>query len=198
MFVVHTVRVVGSPGSLTTAVVRIAGINNQNLFALNPAQLEERILTIPDLKRASVRLDLPNALTIDVQAYQPVAVWVSGGKSYLISDDGTVIKPGDDAKLLHVNDTAPKAYQHGDRLDPATVRAAFTLRDLLAAQQITASDFTFLDAHSLRVRSPAGWQAIFDITGNVAQQVRILGALLARGIHFQLVDLRYGNEPYYR
>ena len=30
------------------------------------------------------------------------------------------------------------------------------------------------------------------------QQTRILGARLARGVHFTLLDLRYGNEPYYR
>jgi len=72
------------------------------------------------------------------------------------------------------------------------------LRDLLSGQQISGGDYTFLDTHSLSVRSTTGWQAIFDITGNVAQQTRILGALLARGVHFQLVDLRYGNDPYYR
>lgn len=198
LFVVHTVRVEGTPGALTAAVVRAAGINNQNLFALNPQQLEGRILTIPDLQSAKVSLDLPNALTIAVRTYQPVAVWISGGKPYLVTDDGTVIKPGDDPHLLHVTDAVAQTYKHGDHIAAATVRAAFTLRDLLASQQITGSDYTFLDSRSLSVRSPAGWQAIFDITGNVSQQVRILGALLARGIHFTLVDLRYGDEPYYR
>lgn len=198
LFVVHTIRVEGSPAALTTAVVRSAGINNQNLFALNPQRLEANILTIPDLQSARVALNLPNALTITVQAYQPVAVWVSGGKPYLVTDDGTVIKPGDDPQLLHVTDNAGQTYQHGDHIPPATVRAAFALRDLLAAQQISGGDYTFLDSRSLSVRSTAGWQAIFDVTGNVAQQTRILGALLARGIHFTLVDLRYGNDPYYR
>ena len=198
LFVVHAVRVQGSPAALTTEVVRAAGINNQNLFALNPQQLEARILTIPDLQSAGVALNLPNALTISVQAYQPVAVWLSGGKSYLVTEDGTVIKPGDDAKLLHVTDRSGQAYKHADHIAPATVRAAFTLRDLLAGQQISGGDYTVLDIHSLSVRSTTGWQAIFDITGNVAQQTRILSALLARGVHFQMVDLRYGSDPYYR
>jgi hypothetical protein len=198
LFVVHTVRVQGAPAALTTAVVRAAGINNQSLFALNPQQLATRILTIPDLQSARVSLNLPDAMTINVLAYQPVAVWVSAGKSYLVTEDGTVVKPGDDAKLLHVTDNSGHAYAHGDHIAPATVRAAFTLRDLLAGQQISGGDYTFLDAHSLSVRSTAGWQAIFDITGNVAQQTRILSALLARGVHFELVDLRYGNDPYYR
>ena len=198
LFVVHTVRVEGSPAALTTDVVRAAGINNQNLFALNPRYLAARILTIPDLQSAHVALNLPNALTISVRAYQPVAVWLSAGKSYLVTEDGTVIKPGDDPHLLHVADSAGQTYQHGDHIAPATVRAAFTLRDLLAGQQISGSAYTFLDTHSLSVRATAGWQAVFDITGNVAQQTRILGALLARGVHFTLVDLRYGNDPYYR
>jgi hypothetical protein len=198
LFVVHAVRVQGSPAPLTTDVVRAAGINNQSLFALNPEQLAARILTIPDLQSARVSLNLPNALTISVLAYQPVAVWISAGKSYLVTEDGTVIKPGDDPQLLHVTDNAGQVYKHGDHIAPATVRAAFTLRDLLAGQQISGSDYTFLDARSLSVRSKGGWRAIFDITGNVAQQTRILSALLARGIHFQLVDLRYGDDPYYR
>jgi hypothetical protein len=198
LFVVHTIRIQGSPSGLTTAVVRAAGINNQNLFALNPQVLAARVLTIPDLKSARVGLDLPSALTITVQAYQPVAVWLSAGKRYLVTEDGTIIKPGDDPQLLHVADSTGQAYQHGDHITPATVRAAFTLRDLLAGQQITGGDYTFLDDRSLSVRSPAGWQAIFDVTGNVAQQTRILSALLARGVHFQMVDLRYGDAPYYR
>ena len=198
LFVVHTIKIQGSPSGLTTAVVRAAGINNQNLFALNPQVLAARVLAIPDLKSATVGLNLPDALTITVQAYQPVAVWLSAGKRYLVTEDGTIIKPGDDPKLLHVTDSAGTAYQHGDHIASATVRAAFTLRDLLAGQQITGGDYTFLDDHSLSVRSPAGWQAVFDVTGNVAQQTRILSALLARGVHFQMVDLRYGDAPYYR
>ena len=156
LFVVHTVRVQGAPAALTTAVVRAAGINNQSLFALNPQQLAARILTIPDLQSARVSLNLPNAMTINVLAYQPVAVWVSAGKSYLVTEDGTVIKPGDDANLLHVTDNSGHAYAHGDHIAPATVRAAFTLRDLLAGQQISGGDYTFLVVHSLSIRSMAG------------------------------------------
>lgn len=197
-FVVHQIRVVGAPDALTADIVRASGISNQNLFALNPQQLQARIAAIPDLKRVSVQLHLPDALTIQVTPYQPVAVWVSGSASYLVTEDGTVIKPGDDPQLLHVRDASGQAYRHGDHLPTASVRAAFTLRDLLAGQHLEAQDFSFLDAHSLSVRASAGWQAVFDVTGDVARQVQVLSALLARGAAFQYVDLRYGNEPYYR
>ena len=198
LFVVHQVRVLGAPGNLTGEIVQVSGINNQNLFAVNPEQFAARIATIPDLQHVQVRLHLPDVIAIEVQPYQPVAVWVSGSTSYLVTDDGIIIKPADDPALLHVRDTSNAAFRHGDHLPPAAVHAAFTLRDLLTAQHLEAAELSFLDAHAMSVRSTVGWRAVFDVTGDVARQVQVLTALLARGTPFQYVDLRYGDEPYYR
>jgi len=198
LFVVHNVRVVGAPGALTRDIVQRAGIADQDLFAINPAQVQRRIAVIPDLSDVKVRLRLPNTVTIQVSAYESAAVWVAGGQNYLITTSGMVIKPGDAPNLFHITDGVAASLRHGDSVRVDNLRAAFALRGLLAEQRLDAQQFAFVDPRSLRITSPAGWQATFDATGDLALQTRVLAALLAHGITFQSADLRYGANPYYR
>lgn len=198
LFVVHNVRVVGAPSALTRDIVQRAGIADRNLFAINPAQVRRRIAAIPDLSDVKVRLRLPNTVTIQVSAYEPAAVWVAGGQNYLITKSGMVIKPGDSPNLFHITDGVAASLRHGDSIRVDNLRAAFALRDLLAGQRLDAQQFAYVDPRSLRITSPAGWQATFDATGDLALQTRVLAAFLARGVAFQTVDLRYGANPYYR
>ena len=197
-FVVKSVRVLGASGPLAEQIAQQAGIAGVNLFALNPAQVQARLAGIPDLQDVAVRLHLPNSLTIQVTTYQPAAVWISGGAPYLITADGFVIKPGSVDGLVRLSSASGPPLHHGDRIDPNAVRAALALGDLLTQQRLEASQYTYVDDRSLQVTSPAGWQATFDVSGDLAGQVRVLAALLAQGVPFHSVDLRYGDTPYYR
>ncbi|MCL4543258.1 MAG: hypothetical protein M1118_01455, partial [Chloroflexi bacterium] len=197
-FFVQRVKVLGANGQIAQELVRASGIGNQSLFVINPTLFVEKMYAVPDLASATLQLQLPSTLTVHVRLYQPVAVWESGGKGYLVTEHGYVIKPGDDPKLLHIATAKPTAYKHGDIIDPALVRSAYLLRDLLNAQRIGVQQLTFLDNRSLEVRSPSGWVAIFGVTGDLQRQVAVLATFLATNPKFTLIDLRYGNVPYYR
>lgn len=197
-FYIQRVTVQGAESKLAGQLVRVAGIGNQSIFAANPAILVTRMLTVPEVKSVRVQLELPHTAVVNVVLYQPVAVWVSGGKEYLVTQHGLVIREGDDPKLLHIYDATMHQYRHGEHIAATSVRTAYELRALLESQHIAIASLTFLSSRSLEMRSPAGWLAVFDVTGDMERQVEELATFLAMHQKFTLIDLRYGNVPYYR
>ena len=76
------------------------------------------------------------------------------------------------------------------------------LASILPPVGIKAQAVEWSEAFGLEVLTEEGWRARFDSAGNLEQQVDSLRAIrdyLAKtGTSFEVIDVRFGDRPYYR
>lgn len=111
------------------AIREASGLLNEdaNLFELDVHTIEASIETLPWVKNAKVRIDLPNQVDIAIEEHQPLGI-VNAGQLYVVDKDGLEIKPwtsDDDLMDPIVSLDVPLATH------PKTVIRAFELGDLL-------------------------------------------------------------------
>jgi cell division protein FtsQ len=79
---------------------RAGVVLGSNVFALDTAQAEKKLLENPWISEARVTRDLPRALRIEIKEREPAALAVFGDRLYLVTADGEPFKqlaPGDPA-----------------------------------------------------------------------------------------------------
>ena len=69
-------------------IYRAAAVHAVNAFWLKPDEIEARIEAIPAILDATVVLDWPPALYVDVVERAPVLAWLQGGETVWIDQDG--------------------------------------------------------------------------------------------------------------
>jgi hypothetical protein len=156
---------------------------------------------------------------ISIVERQPAAFWISGEKSYLVDSEGVILKGVDpdtqqaracagqpcDPRLAPLPTVAQLDGQPlapGDRVDASALATSARLVSLLASVGVQPLAFEWSRDAGLEVPTRDGWRARFDDTGNIDQQVASLRSIrdeLARTRSAaQLIDVRFGDRPYFR
>ncbi|MFV0415536.1 MAG: cell division protein FtsQ/DivIB [Chthoniobacterales bacterium] len=109
-----------------------------NILKLNLEEIQHAIEKIPDVKRASIRRELPDGLKISVQLRQPLA-WVAEDDTHdaprvpekLIAEDSTIYKPtrvlSSYYQLPAIYGVRPDAFAEGDILHTDEIKRALDL-----------------------------------------------------------------------
>ena len=93
-FAISRVEVNGVNWLTEAEVQDAAGIEvGQNLFALDPEAIAERLERLPWVKHARVIRSLPNRVVLMIEERQPFALAVGGGRLYWIDEEGNVLGP---------------------------------------------------------------------------------------------------------
>jgi len=198
LFDVRQVVVTGDTMHLNGQITALTGAQGQNIFTLRGASIAQRIAVLPDIKRVEVRPMLPDRLDVRVEEYTAKVVWHSGGRNYLVTDQGYVIKEGTQAGLLQLNDDRPLALAHGDHVDARVIQGVSRLQTLLVARGVPATRYVTMPDDTIAVEGPSGWRALFGLRGDMARGSDVLAQVLQRGLTFQTLDLRPGASPFYR
>ncbi|HEY4844467.1 MAG TPA: FtsQ-type POTRA domain-containing protein [Candidatus Dormibacteraeota bacterium] len=137
---------------------------DRNIFFLSQAELEQRLQALPWVRSASVKLALPNRVSIKVTEWTPSAVLQVGETTYYLNDLGEVLDPAVEAGSLPVinrPDFGPVrsgGHAVGSDLLPMLVqlRAGFA-----TAFKISVMSFQLDRREMLSAQTDRGWAIIF-------------------------------------
>jgi cell division septal protein FtsQ len=179
------------------AEAAIATARGENLFRLSTGPLRTALERLPTVETATIKVQLPGTLVVNLRERVPVLVWKVGARRYLADTAGNLFgrldeKPPAQAADLPVIDdrrAASAGLSIGLRLDPQDIDAATRLASLVPADvgsAATALQIRVTDEYGFVIRAdPQGWLAIFGFytpslrtTDLIPGQVRLLRSLL--------------------
>jgi cell division protein FtsQ len=129
-----------------------------NIFSLNLEAAQKALALIPEVKSASVQRNLPNTVTISIEARRPVA-WVAPGDtgadpstmetSCLVDEDGVMIKPqgfeASHTRLPVVYGVPTEQWRIGDKIEMPELESALDLFGLAAERSNPQVDLRAAD-----------------------------------------------------
>jgi hypothetical protein len=218
-FQVRSIRIQGNVLLSRAEVENAAAVSGANVFWVDHAQVAARLRALPLVQRAEVSATLPDTVEVSIVERQPAAFWVSGDRSYLVDAEGVILKAVDadtqqaracagqpcDPRLAPLPTVAQLDGQPltpGDRVDASALATSARLASLLPGVGVQPLAFEWSHDFGLEVPTRDGWRARFDDAGNVDQQVaslRLIRDEMARtSATAELIDVRFGDRPYFR
>jgi len=218
-FQVRSIHVQGNVLLSQADVERTASVMGTNVFWVDRTVLADRVSRLPLVARVDVNPSLPDTLDVAIVERQPAAFWQSGETTYLVDREGVILKAVDaeaqqtracagqpcDPRLASLPvvaqpDGGPLAA--GDRVDASAITLSARLAAILPAVGIQPLGFQWTRDTGLEVPTRDGWRARFEIDGDLERQVRNLAIvrdhLASTKTNAQLIDVRFGDRPYYR
>jgi cell division protein FtsQ len=219
-FEVRTVRVQGNLLLSRSEVQDAAAVVGANIFWVNSADVASRLSALPLVERVQVvEAKLPDTLEIRIVERQPAGFWTSGDQTYLVDKEGVILKAVDAetaqiracagqpcdpqvAPLPSVSETDAEPLTPGDHVDASALTTSNRLAQLLPSVGVQPVGFLWSRDAGVEVPTADGWRARFDQTGNLDQQVAQLRSirdqLTRTNTTAGLIDVRFGNRPYFR
>jgi cell division septal protein FtsQ len=208
-FQVHHVHIQGTRLLDKAEIEAAIDIKGASIFAIRTDELVRSLdQHFAGLARVSASCQLPNQVTITVREEQAVVAWESGGQTWWVDADGTVLgkarttdaSPGSQdpqlADLLVIRDVTGIAPQPQELLVEVPWRLALELRQVLPA--ITRFDYTRETGLVLYV-TDGRWPVYLGHEGVAATKIAILESLVARldreGLSVEHIDLRDEKAP---
>lgn len=204
MFTISEVNVQGTHRLAPAELVEHGGLAGQNLLALSVESTEGALLKDPWVQAVTIQRYLPNRVSIIIQEREPVAIWQTGNRRFLVGKDGAVLEetfvPSDLPVIQAMEGNAPSP---GDTLDSSTIALTLTLLDLLPKELgDPAKRFEYLSYGGLVVETQSGKRARFGDSSDFEWKLAVWKALLKQGQEQKLqvnhVDLRFGDRPFFR
>jgi hypothetical protein len=218
-FQVQTVHVRGNVLLSHAEIETTAAVVGANVFWVNRAEVADRLRALPLVQRVEVGATLPDTVDIQIVERQPAGFWTSGDQTYLVDREGVILKSVDAetaqiracagqpcdaqvAPLPSVAQAQAEPLEPGQHVDPNALRTSAQLASLLPTIGVQPRGFEWGRNTGLEVRTVEGWNVRFDQQGDLAGQVATLQALrteLARTrTTAGLIDLRFGDRPYFQ
>lgn len=201
---VSRVSVTGSRLLQPAEVEAAAAVDGLNLFWIRASDVDRRLRQLPPVESTEVALELPDAVLIRVKERQPVAIWQAGEVSFLVDRDGLILAAGaTDQPLMVVRDTSGQPLTPGRRVDAAAVRGVGELdgrlRQSFGPQQ---RQYEYAQETGLNVVQNIGPRLIIgggdNLDWKMAAIRTIVRYLESSRLSAELIDVRFGDRPYYR
>lgn len=198
-FYVFEATVSGNSRASAEEIFQRAGIEGENVFFLNHSDIEARLQSMPTVKSAVVRCQLPASVDIQIVEREPVYIWQVGNTTYWLDADGVVMAPVEPAPdTITLIDTDAEAVQPGQRVSRDILDAAAELRKWLPSKKT----FQWSQVHGLSFQHDDGYAVYLGQADNLAEKMSTLTALsqgLAdKKVVPKFIDLRFSGRPYYR
>lgn len=207
-FRIHHVDITGNRRLSATQIVALAGLQAPgSVLMVDGEAVRGRLAGSSWIRSASVSAELPDRVRIQVDEWQPVALFqAAGGPGFYLSDQAVALGPADGAgqpaDILPIDGPRQPAPRTGARaLDPALLRALVNIqRGLpgLIGQEVRS--FAIDGCGNLTLVSRRGWQAQFgrvltpEELATLQDKVTALKALAANGdVDYNSPTLRYVN-----
>ncbi len=190
-FTIVAPQVEGLQSLDTAQVLRTARLDQANVFTLDVDQVAARLQLLPRVKRARVRLGLPNRALILITERDPVLLYVREGELWGVDEEGHLFSLGDDIRtdlpaLLDDDASASDGHTMDVRLVQAVVQLHQKAPDL--------KEFRYRRKYGLYFLSPEGWRVYLgdarQMEAKLARWEAMHQQLLQQKRPVQEVDLR--------
>jgi cell division septal protein FtsQ len=164
---------------------------------------------------------LPETLDVNIVERPPAGFWISGEATYLVDREGVILTAIDSespppracggqacdphrvTSLPTVAEPEGPRLTVGDKVDSTALTAATRLASLLPSAGIEPLGYEWSASTGLEVPTADGWRARFDgAHGDLAAQLATLQSVRAElsrtGASPQVIDVRFGDRPYWR
>ncbi|MEM7116140.1 MAG: FtsQ-type POTRA domain-containing protein, partial [Chloroflexota bacterium] len=90
-FYLTLIPVEGSDTIPPAEIVAASGLGGAHVFSVDPTIAAERINSVPGVTSASVSIQWPNVVAIQVTEDSPIAIWRDKGTDYWVNRNGTLM-----------------------------------------------------------------------------------------------------------
>jgi hypothetical protein len=189
------------------------------VFWVDRAEVAARLRSLPLVQRAEVNPLLPDRVEVRIVERQPAAFWTSGERSYLVDREGVILKAVDaeaqqaracagqpcDPRLAALPSVAQldgQPLNAGDRVDASALATSARLASVLPIVGVQPLGFEWSPEAGLEVPTREGVRVRFDPRRDIDRQTRTLIAvrdhLATSSAQASVIDVRFGDRPYYR
>jgi cell division septal protein FtsQ len=203
-FSISRVTVAGNKLLTAGEVEAAASASGLNAFWVRRAELAQRLQLLPAVESAEVSVELPDHLLIQLREREPVAIWLAGDTPYLVDRDGLILaaRPPDRA-LMTIRDTSNQPLAPGSRVSADAVRGVDGLDQLLTRTfGAQARHYEYAAETGLTVTQEIGPRLVLGSGDGLETKVAVIQTIVH---HLQnerksagIIDVRFGDRPYYR
>lgn len=203
-FRVNRVEVVGNHFASESSVVAASGLVGANVFAVDPAAVRSRVLSLALVEGVDVGFRLPSTAIITVRERAPAYLWKVDPTLYLVSADGTVLGPTTrENQPVIVVDADRQPVEVGGRVDARVLAEAdYLTRALPVVAGLSPHYLLYSRGQGLVIPTADGIRvAVGDDLGlpdKLAELRPVLDLARAQRPPATLVDLRFTQHPYFR
>ncbi len=203
-------------------IVAASGLAGAHIFGVDPVNAASQITAVPGVITATVSLNWPNQVDIQIGEEKPIAIWREDGEHFWITADGRLIpaRAGQN-DLLVIESELPPAYKQSSEAEPtpdaesgaATPAApspslAFIPKDVLTgAMQLkelrpNINQLYYRPSSGLSYQDGRGWRAYFGAGTDMAQKLVVYETIARnledQGLTPQYISVSNQEKPYYR
>lgn len=205
-FFVYEAQIVGAGYLSTEAIYQASGVHEQNIFWVQPHEVEERIGQLSGISAVHVHCGLPAQVVIEVDERKPLVLWRSTTliRDWWVDDEGIVLPYHGDPKsekTIFVVDSSGQPIQPGDRLQPEGI--VQSLMQLAAALPGTRV-FYYESDHGLSFTQQLGageWPVYVGSSDDLPHKIQVVDVLSkyfgVNRIRPSYVDVRWADRPLY-
>jgi cell division protein FtsQ len=197
-FYLTTIPVEGARSFAASEIVAQSGLASSHIFAADPNEAARRIGEMPGITSATVNLEWPNVVAIQVTESEPVALWRQNGRTYWIDEFGQLIPSrASVAGLLMIESEVSEALAEESFVADEVLAGALQLRALRA----NIDHLFYEPGNGLSYQDGRGWRAYFgsglDMEQKLAVYETVVEDLLARAVGPAYISVRNEAKPYY-
>ncbi len=192
----------------TSEIINSTNLAGSHIFAADPNKAAEQIAQIPGVIAASVTLNWPNEVAIQIIEDSPIAVWIEGSNQYWITGNGRFI-PARSQTLGLLFIESELLFEPTESSDETSQpRTTFVPEEVLAgALQLkklrpNIEKLFYRPSSGLSFQDDRGWRVYFGTGTDMQQKLvvyeTIVDNLLAQGITPAYVSVSNQEKPYYK
>ena len=199
-FFVGAIDLAGAQFVPGAEIYEASNVDSQQIFWLDPKQIQRRIEQVQGIESAAVEIGWPNQVNVTVVERRPALLWQQGGEARWVDNYGVVFPSRaevQDLLPIMVDDT-PDPLAEGQTIPTAAIQGALQLRQLRPNIELLHYDAQ----NGLSYQDGRGWRGYFgvgaDMQVKLAVYETLVDSLLKRDIHPQIVNVANPDVPYYR
>lgn len=173
-------------------------VARNNIFLINAAKIEKDILSgFSQIAKVKISRSFPSTLNISIIKREPAAVWCDLEKCFLTDNDGVNFREAPtETDLIKI--TGAKELVGRESISQI-LRIQKELKDKSIA---TTTRAFIVSEERLNIKTSEGWEAYFNLKGNLDWQLQELNLVLEKQIspekrrNLEYVDLRFSRVYY--
>jgi len=197
-FFLTEIPVEGAISMPVSEIVAGSGLYGRHIFAADPNEAAARIGQIPGIVSATVTLDWPNMVSIQITEDSPIAVWQQAGQKFWINAEGEL-----EPMRAEINGLLLIESEEGESVGEQTFISEDVLLGALQLRELRPNidRLYYQPGNGLSYQDGRGWRTYFGTGLEMEQKLvvyeTIVEDLLGRAITPAYISVRNQAKPYY-